>query len=137
MPVFILISQALVLGKGLTVSHRLNANLSPLGSYPSEISGSCHWTFYDNETWILRAEVDSLPKELAFEDGSQKNFELELDGEKLAAPWTRSALSTAESYGFRAEMEGRSPTPTVGTEIFLSIEGEPILSGTLSENQTS
>ena len=127
LPAAILVLQSLIVGKGMVVSHKLH----PPKSAPPELEGSCRWTVYEDESWLLRISIDGLSKELAFADGNRENFILSLGGEKRDVRWSRSELSTAERYRFEASFEGKGPLPKEDGNVAILRRDEPILTGTV------
>lgn len=130
-PLLILGLQALVVGKGMKKVGEFTSELEPVESLPSEVSGSCRWELFEDGSWMLHAEMESLPKELAFEQGSVQKFDIVVGEKTIPTRWVRTELSVPESYGFRASLEGKSPTPKQGDVFQVVRQGQPFLSGAL------
>ena len=131
LPVAILLLQSLVIGKGMEVSHQLQAKLHPTQSAPSELEGSCRWTVFEDESWLLRITIDGLSKEMAFTDGVREDFSFSLGGEKRDVRWSRSEMSTTERYRFEASLEGKNDLPNEEDNLSILRRDEPILTGTV------
>ena len=133
LPVLVLVVQAVVVGKGLKKAGELTSELNPTESTPSTVGGSCRWELFEDGSWILRAEMASLSKELAFHEGSTQKFEIVLGGGKIKPRWVRSELSVPDSYRLEASKEGKSPKPKHGDTVEVLRLGESFLTGVLSQ----
>lgn len=130
-PMILLTLQSLLLGKGMEKALELRGELSPPDDNPSGMTGICKWTVFKDGSWRMRAELDALPQNVAFDEAQQEQFAIAKGDELFKVRWVRSELSTSQSYGFRASLEGKSRAPEVGQSVSILRRGEPLLSGVL------